>query len=670
MSNQLANESSLYLRQHADNPVDWMPWGEEAFAKAKAEDKPILVSIGYSSCHWCHVMAHESFENDYIARLMNKHFVCIKVDREERPDVDRVYMEAVQMINQHGGWPLHAFCLPDGRPFYGGTYFPPEERGQGLIPWPQLIMRISEYFDSKRDELEENAGNIVANLEHLSSTVQEEGTEWNPRDLLGGVKRIVKTRDAENGGFGGAPKFPPTMVLQFLLAMRQTRACGNEFPKLADNLDDSVVLTLEKIARGGLFDQVGGGFCRYCVDASWTIPHFEKMLYDNALLIETFAIAWSRYRQPLMIKVVEETVDWLEREMKLSSGLYAGSVDADSPEGEGKFYCWTPEELQSALGDEVADQFAKAYRVTEEGNFEGGLSYPQFDGSLDDRDALSGARETLRTIRADRPAPVRDEKALTFWNALVARALLQAGAILGRSEWIERGGDILDRIWEERFVDGRLLSRGEEDSPDGFLDDYATTAQALLVASGRGDVFSQERVAEFQARAETLGRDLLAKFKAKNGAAYYFTAENAESPILRQVEWYDNATPSGNSTVAHLLVGLSAVSEDPVFREAKESLRPSYGSLIERVANGVAFALTAWCQEASGVATIKASSQEDLKEVAAELALRCWRPQWLTVDSSVPAGKWRLCVGNTCLPDFVSPSELAEVAAMASQPRN
>ncbi|MEM1296428.1 MAG: DUF255 domain-containing protein, partial [Verrucomicrobiota bacterium] len=446
MSNRLAEESSLYLRQHAENPVDWLPYGEEAFTKAEEEDRPLLISIGYSSCHWCHVMAHECFESDYIARLMNKHFVCVKVDREERPDVDRVYMEAAQMINQHGGWPLNVFCLPDGRPFYGGTYFPPKDLGQGLIPWPQLLMRISDYFQNRRSELEENAGNIVSNLEHMSDAVIKDGKDWSPRTLLDAVRRIVESLDQENGGFGGAPKFPPSMVLQFLMAMRQTRALGNEFPQLADQVDHAVQLTLERMARGGLFDQVGGGFCRYCVDVEWVIPHFEKMLYDNALLIEVFAEGWARYREPLFERVVAETVEWLEREMRLESGLYAASVDADSPEGEGRFYCWTPTQLKEVLGEEEAGRFSQCYRVTEAGNFEDQLSYPQCDGSIEERDALKDARDRLWTVRSKRPAPGRDDKELTFWNALTARALFRAGFVFNRPEWIQRAAEIDRRI--------------------------------------------------------------------------------------------------------------------------------------------------------------------------------------------------------------------------------
>ena len=665
MANRLAEESSLYLRQHAENPVDWRPWGPEAFERARAEDKPVLVSVGYSSCHWCHVMAHESFENDYIARLMNKHFVCVKVDREERPDVDRVYMEAAQMINRHGGWPLNVFCLPDGRPFYAGTYFPPEDNGRGLIPWPQLLMRVSEYFHSRRGELEENAGNIVANLRHLSETVQSDGADWSPRDLLEAARRICESRDPDHGGFGGAPKFPPTMVLQFLLALRQTRACGNEFPGLADAIDECARQTLERMARGGLFDQVGGGFCRYCVDAAWTIPHFEKMLYDNALLVETFAEGWSRYRDPLLERVVAETIAWMEREMRLPSGLFAASVDADSPEGEGRYYCWTPARLQEILGSEEAERFAEAYRVTPEGNFEDGLSYPQMDCSIEERDALAEARELLRRAREDRPAPARDDKELTFWNALAARSLLRAGTVFGRPEWTERGAEVIDRLWDRSWPDGKLPVHAGEGSPEGFLDDYATLGHACLVAAGRGERFPEDRRATFLERARKLAGTIRERFSNDDGSAYHFTAADAESPVLRQVEWYDNATPSGNSTLVHLFSGLSVAAEDGAFRDALDRLRPSYAPLLERVPNGVAYALAGWTHDVSGLVTGKAADEDSLRKLADALRNRCWRPHWLGVDPEVPAGHWRVCVGPTCLPDFASPEEAAEAAAPA-----
>lgn len=668
MSNRLADESSLYLRQHADNPVDWWPWCGEALQKAREEGKPVLVSVGYSSCHWCHVMAHECFENDYIARLMNKHFVCIKVDREERPDVDRVYMEAAQMINQHGGWPLNVFCLPDGRPFYAGTYFPPEDRGRGLIPWPQLLMRVSDFFQSKRPELEENADNIVANLEHMSDAVQKDGRDWSPRDLLDAVKRICGSVDSDHGGFGGAPKFPPTMVLQFFFAMRQTRALGNEFPRQADKVDSAARLTLERMARGGLFDQVGGGFCRYCVDVAWTIPHFEKMLYDNALLLETFAEGWARYRDPLFERVVSETVDWLEREMRLPSGLYAASIDADSPEGEGRFYCWTPSSLEELLGKEQAARFAETYRVTEEGNFEEGLSYPQFDGTLGERDALAGARQKLREARSKRPAPARDDKELSFWNALVARALFKAGTIFGKEDWVLRGSEMVSILRERAKRRGFLPVHGGESSGPGFLDDYATLAHAALIGAGRADVLGAETAGELLSGARELTAEILEKFRNESGSAFYFTADGSESPILRQTEWYDNAIPAGNSTLVHLFSGLAALVDETSYREALQNLKPSYAPLVEAAPNGVAYALAGWTHSFSGLAVVRASSAELLQSIAGCLWERLWRPVWLVVDEEVPDNTWRVCVGPTCLPDFDKAEDAAESVAAAPMP--
>ena len=317
MSNRLAQESSLYLRQHAKNPVHWWPWCDEAFAQAKKLNKPVLVSVGYSSCHWCHVMAHESFEQPYNAELMNKHFVCIKVDREEKPEVDKLMMDAVQMIQGHGGWPLNCFCLPDGRPFFGGTYFPPEDRGHGQVPWPQLLMRVADFYHSNKNELMANADAIAKNLIHLTVAPDANGLAPTPQDLIEAAKRICENHDDTYGGFSGAPKFPTPSVIDFLLGIRATHAADHD-ATLATRLDAVITITLGAMARGGLYDQIGGGFHRYCVDRDWTVPHFEKMLYDNAQLIGTYAEAWARYRDPLYLAVVEETIDWLNREMLTS----------------------------------------------------------------------------------------------------------------------------------------------------------------------------------------------------------------------------------------------------------------------------------------------------------------------------------------------------------------
>lgn len=664
MSNRLKTSSSLYLRQHADNPVEWWPWGEEALSYAAKENKPVLVSIGYSSCHWCHVMAHECFEDEYIAKIMNQHFVCIKVDREERPDIDQIYMEAVQMINQHGGWPLNVFCLPDGRPFYGGTYFPPDDRGQGIMPWPQLLMRIAEYYQEKHDELRENAENIMANLSHLSQLATDEGLSWKVRDLLSCGKRITDSHDDVNGGFGGSPKFPSTMVLQFLMTLRQSRACGNEFPGLADRIDQNCQKTLERMARGGLFDQIGGGFCRYCVDAQWTIPHFEKMLYDNALLIETYAIGWSHYRQGIYQQVVQDTIDWLQREMRLENGMYAASLDADTAEGEGTYYCWTPEQIKSLLPETEVDRFLEAYRITGEGNFEGGLSYPQMDGSLSDREALKPCREILMTERAKRPAPTRDDKALTFWNALLARSFLTAGAVWNNEEWYQLGYDLLETIWTQCWDGETLYSQaksntGESTLVEGFLDDYATLAQTMVLAAAREDILGSERCEQFLQRGKTLAEIILTQFPQEGGLSYYFTSSRAESPLLRRTEWYDNATPAGNSTVVHLFSSLYFLTGDKKWAEALEKARPAFANFIEKVPNAIAYALAGYTQEALGLASVTAASHQELSETGKALSSRCWRPVWLRTNPEHKKEGIIVCVATTCLPPEDSPKEAA-----------
>jgi uncharacterized protein YyaL (SSP411 family) len=371
MPNQLHLQKSLYLRQHADNPVDWLPWGAEAFARAKKEDKPILVSIGYAACHWCHVMAHESFEDESIAKLMNTHFVCIKVDREEHPEVDSVYMEAVQMMNGQGGWPLNVFCLPDGRPFAGGTYFPPDEtRGHALVPWPQLLMRVADYFQRQREDLTENATAVLGNLRAGNAPHKATGEALHPEDVLKAAAKLLASQDKDYGGFGSEPKFPPAMALDFLLVLRGTAAVEEGDTALGREIDQCINRTLTAMAHGGIYDQFGGGFSRYSVDRHWLIPHFEKMLYDNALLIGCYSRGWQRYNKPLYKAVVEETLDWLQRELQLPDGSFAAALDADAKGGEGSTYTWTPEEVEQVIGKEAAAQICEAYGISETGNFE------------------------------------------------------------------------------------------------------------------------------------------------------------------------------------------------------------------------------------------------------------------------------------------------------------
>src|SRR5436305_4297302 len=419
MPNHLATESSPYLLQHKDNPVDWYPWGPEALARSRDEDRPLLVSIGYSACHWCHVMAHESFEDPSIAELMNERFVCVKVDREERPDIDAICMEACQAMTGHGGWPLNAFLTPDEAPFYAGTYFPPEPR-HGLPSWRMVLLAIAEAWDTRRDEVRRQGVQVVqavgatSRIEPSSEPIRDELLEQT-------VSSLRATYDSVNGGWGGAPKFPAASVIELLLAR------GEQEMSLS---------TLRAMARGGIYDQVGGGFSRYSVDATWTVPHFEKMLYDNALLARAYLHGWQVSAEPRMREVCCETLDWALREMRGAEGGFCSALDADSEGVEGKFYVWTQDELRSVLGEAgLAEEAIAHFGATERGNFEHGTNVLEARGPVPER--LPEIRCMLFGARAKRARPGLDDKRLTAWNALVLSALAEAGATLGRSDYVE-----------------------------------------------------------------------------------------------------------------------------------------------------------------------------------------------------------------------------------------
>lgn len=535
MSNRLANEKSLYLRQHANNPVDWWPWCEEAWAEARRLDKPVLVSIGYSSCHWCHVMARESFNNDFIASLMNRHFVCIKVDREERPDIDQLFMESVQMITGQGGWPLNAFCLPDGRPFFGGTYFPPEDRNLNLVPWPQLIMRIADHYRKAPEELEDNARSVFGNLHFSNAPLGgKERGNLNNRDLITAAENLCSQYDLQNGGFGGAPKFPPAMSLNFLDAVRSS-AAAEARPDLCAALDAVQGGTLTAMARGGIFDQIGGGFARYSVDAHWEIPHFEKMLYDNALLIGAFLRGYLRTRDPLYLSVIEETVGWLDREMHAGDvpGYYA-ALDAETDGKEGIYYLWSPAQVEQVLGKADAERFCAAYGIGQEGNFgKTGLSNPIWHGKEQSlRDALAPMRAKLLATRKQRTRPGRDNKILTGWNALLAAALAEAGWWLGKDAWLQKARTLVDWLWDTMAApqpDGsvKLHAVYYEDGGarvDAFLDDYAALAEACFTLAGKVDALEANAHPLYIERANALLRTAQRRFADPSAPGWFFTA--------------------------------------------------------------------------------------------------------------------------------------------------
>jgi uncharacterized protein YyaL (SSP411 family) len=667
VSNRLAQEQSLYLKQHAANPVHWWPWGPEAFAAAQAQGKPVLVSVGYSSCHWCHVMARESFEQPYIAELMNQHFICIKVDREERPEVDKLMMDAVQMINGHGGWPLNCFCLPDGRPFFGGTYFPPEDRGQGQVPWPQLLMRVADFFHRNKAELAANADAIAQNLTHLTRAPDADGSSPQPADLLAAAKRLCEQHDDTYGGFGGAPKFPSPPTVDFLLAIRGTAAVEQD-RALATRLDAVLTVTLGGMARGGLFDQIGGGFHRYCVDRDWTVPHFEKMLYDNAQLLGTYAEAWARYRDPLYARICEETIGWLEREMRLPNGLYASALDADTHHEEGTTYVWKPVEIVALLGAEALP-FAAAYGLTDQGNFEG-ANIPKLRAKIGERDRLAGARATLLAARNRRPQPERDDKALLGWNALLIRALAKAAWIFGRKDWFERAAEIEASAWRLFAEAGasptlRSVAHGDQASLTGNLTDYAWFAQAELTLAAYASWGLPTASTRFSTRARALMQATTDRFADPHAVGFFFAPAGRDDLSVRQKDWFDNAVPAGNSALVHACAEAYALTGEDRWRLTLEDLAQAYGGMARNVPNGVAHALEGLTRHALGHAVLKHAPTANLEALQAALNgevntsahARPHRP--LLLVASPETHGFQLCVGTTCRPPTDNVDEIA-----------
>tara|TARA_B100001027_G_scaffold44766_1_gene29047 strand:- start:30929 stop:32935 length:2007 start_codon:yes stop_codon:yes gene_type:complete len=655
MPNRLSGENSLYLQQHASNPVEWYPWGEEAIMAAETSGKPLLVSIGYSACHWCHVMAHESFEDEYIAGIMNKHYICVKVDREERPDIDQIYMEAVEMIQQQGGWPLNVFCLPDGRPFFGGTYFPPEDRGLGLIPWPQICMRIADFYKRSKSELIENAEAIQKNILASTQAASTGGasSDWNPQCLLEAAQGICGNHDDQYGGFGGAPKFPPAMSLNFLRALRP--AVDSD---LAARIDEVSRITLRAMAHGGLFDQFGGGFARYSVDAYWLIPHFEKMLYDNALLIDAYTRAWLDTQDPLYAAVVEETIGWIDREMTAPSGSFYAALDADSEGEEGQYYVWTPEQVDSVLGPSLARELRAAYNITGEGNFEQGKSNPALvEADFVVRVKLADARRQLREYReAERVPPGKDTKINNAWNSMMIRALADAGFYFDRPKWTQRARKAIDFLWSELVTEtpegiqlkAVYYERGGA-KVDAFLHDYALLAEACLAVASKIDWVEPGASATYQARAQACVDQAMRYFADEHSIGYYFTAEGAEAPVARRKEWFDNATPSGNSVMLHALSGLHAMTGDSRYAAEFEATLPAYADYAGKVAAGVAHGLEAAATYHSGVAVIKVGLDVDMNSLRKALTDKTWRRTFIQQSMDLSPNQIQVCLGTQCL---------------------
>ena len=545
-TNSLINETSPYLLQHAHNPVDWYAWGEEAFELAKAEDKPVIVSIGYSACHWCHVMEHESFEDEAVAAIMNEHFVNIKVDMEERPDVDQIYMNFVQLTTGRGGWPMNVFLTPDKRPFYGGTYFPPAPR-YNMPSWPQILTSIAETFKNKRAELEKSATDVVAELRRLSAVETAPG-ELSKDLLEAAFTSFSRTFDTVNGGFGGAPKFPPAMSLEFLL--RYHKRTGDE------RALSIVTYTLDKMANGGIYDQLGGGFHRYTVDSIWLVPHFEKMLYDNAQLIRVYLHAFQITGNEFYKRIAIETLEYVRREMLDDSGGFYSTQDADSEGVEGKFFVWTPSEITAIIGEKDAVEFCSYFDVTAEGNFEESnilnVKEPAIVAPAAD------LKKKLFDEREKRIKPNRDEKVLTAWNGLMLAAFADAAAVLDNDEYLEIAKKNAEFISTQMQRDGRLLRTWKDGSAklNGYVEDYANVADGLIV------LYQVSGETKYLVEAKRLAELMITEFWDDEEGGFFFTSNDHEELIVRNKDFYDNATPSGNSVAADVLLRLAKLLGD------------------------------------------------------------------------------------------------------------
>ena len=583
MPNRLIDETSPYLLQHANNPVDWYPWGEEALGRAREEDKPILLSIGYSACHWCHVMERESFENDAIAEIMNRHFVNIKVDREERPDLDAVYMEAVQMLTGSGGWPMTVFLTPDGKPFYGGTYFPPVDR-HNMPGFPRLLETVAQAYRNSHSEIQRVTGQLTEQMGRTANMPRGTGA-LDESILHNAYNQLATNFDYQNGGVGSAPKFPQAMTLEVLL-----RYYANGHNDRARSMLD---LTLEKMARGGIYDQVGGGFHRYSTDAFWLVPHFEKMLYDNALLARLYLEAWLATGRGLYRRIVEETLDYALREMTGEHGGFFSATDADSEGEEGKFFVWSPEEIEEALGSEDATLFNGFFGVSRRGNFEGKniLNIPVKAADFAGRqgvslerlvDVINRGKETLRLAREEREHPLLDDKALASWNGLMLRAFAAAGAALERQDYLDAAAKNAGFLLTTMRPEGRLLRsyrEGQAKLP-GFLEDYSFVADGLL------SLYEATFEPRWLDSAVELADEMIALFWDEAQGCFFDTGREHEELVVRPRDVFDNAQPCGGSVATDVLLRLSVVTGNEEYSAKAVSPLRSLAELMGRAPAG------------------------------------------------------------------------------------
>ncbi|MDJ0759868.1 MAG: thioredoxin domain-containing protein [Woeseiaceae bacterium] len=642
MPNRLATETSPYLKQHADNPVDWYPWGDEAFELARQEGKPVLLSVGYSACHWCHVMAHESFEDDGIAQLMNELYVNVKVDREERPDVDKIYQTAHQLITQRpGGWPLTMFLTAeDRRPFFGGTYFPKDAR-YGMPAFGELLQNVARYHDEQREEIDNQGARLLEVFDKLEPPVAPVGFELNREPVDGLVRALAQNFDRDYGGMGSAPKFPHPATLSGLL--RRWRATANDAEPDLDALF-MATLTMSRMADGGLFDHLGGGFCRYSVDRYWQIPHFEKMLYDNGPLLAAYVEAYLATGEIHFGEIAGQVADWMLTDMLAPNGGFYSTRDADSEGEEGRYYVWTPESVRELLEDRDYELFAARFGLEEPANFEGqwhlsvrrdiktlakdfGLTRSAVSESLD------RSREALLAEREKRVAPGRDEKQLTSWNALAIRGLAIAGRALNRPDLVDAANDAVEFIRDALYVDGRLLASYKDGRArfDAYLDDYAFLADAVLeLLQAR---WSTSNLAFAIALADTL----LEQFEDRDRGGFYFTADDHETLIHRTRPMADEALPSGNGIAIFALQRLGFLLGETRYLDAAERGLKAAWSALSDYPHGHVTLLNALDEYTQHPEVIVIRGDKDEAERWSESASRLYAPARLVY--AIPSGE-------------------------------
>jgi uncharacterized protein YyaL (SSP411 family) len=651
-ANLLGTQTSPYLLQHKDNPVHWRPWGPEAFAAAKAEHKPILLSVGYAACHWCHVMAHESFEDDATAAVMNRSFISIKVDREERPDVDAIYQSALALMGEQGGWPLTMFLTPDGAPFWGGTYFPPSAR-YGRPAFKDVLAGVAETWAERPEKIDVNVAGLGDALARLSDV--PEGDALSLPSVEEMARRMAALVDPVDGGLRGAPKFPQPSLFRFL--WHSSLRTGAVEPRRA------VLLTLERLCQGGIYDHLGGGFARYSTDPHWLVPHFEKMLYDNAQLIELLTEAWQATQDPLFAQRVDETVAWLQREMRAEAGTFAATLDADSEGSEGRFYVWDAAELRALLPPDQAAAFMRSYDVRPGGNWEGRTILNRSHGAAElSEPELAACRAILFKARSARVRPGRDDKVLADWNGLTIAALARAGFAFDRPEWLTLARAAFDGV-VTLLGDGDRLGhayRLGQRQTASVLDDYAAMARAALTLfEVSGEACYLESARRWAATADALFADPV-------GGGYYFTPADAADLIVRTRSAHDTAVPSGNGLMAEVLVRLHLLTGEAHYGAQARRLFAYFSGLTQHQPTGSPSLLDAFAMQEAPLQLVIIGPADDprtraLLRVAArtpELVLRCSAEpvEGKTMVAGAPAAY--VCRGPTCQAPVAAPDAL------------